>query len=58
MTSLDRSLLDRLVSWTGAAMAFALVALGAAAIFGGTFALGNVRDGLAPEKSAFLRSAR
>jgi hypothetical protein len=53
VTHLDRSLLDRLVSWTGAVMAFALIALGAAAIFGGTFALDNVRDRLAPEKISF-----
>jgi hypothetical protein len=52
-TRMDRSLIDRLVSWTGVVMAFALIALGAAAIFGGSFALGNVRDRLAPEKISF-----
>jgi hypothetical protein len=53
VSHLDRSLLDRLVSWTGAVMAFALIALGAAAIFGGAFALSNVRDRLVPEKISF-----
>ena len=50
---ISRSLLDRIVSVTGAIMAFALVALGAAAIYGGSFALDNVRDRLAPQKIAF-----
>jgi hypothetical protein len=50
---LDRRLLDRLISWTGAVMAFALVALGAAAIYGGSFALDNVRDRLEPENISF-----
>ena len=52
-TRLDRRLMDRLISWTGAIMAFALVALGAAAIFGGSFALSNVRDRLEPENITF-----
>jgi hypothetical protein len=50
---ISRSLLDRIVSITGAIMAFALVALGAAAIYGGSFALSNVRDRLSPQKIAF-----
>lgn len=50
---LDRRLMDRLISWTGAVMAFALVALGAAAIYGGSFALDNVRDRLEPQNIAF-----
>jgi hypothetical protein len=53
VTHLDRSLLDRLVSWTGAVLAIALIALGGAAIFGGNFALDNVRDRLAPQKISF-----
>jgi hypothetical protein len=56
-TRLDRKLLDRLISWTGAIMAFALVALGAVAIFGGSFALSNVRDRLEPENISFPPAA-
>lgn len=52
-TRIDRRLMDRLISWTGALMAFALVALGAAAIYGGSFALDNVRDRLEPQNIAF-----
>lgn len=51
--SIDRSLLDRLISWTGAVIAVAMVALGAAAIFGGSFALENVRDRLEPQNINF-----
>lgn len=51
--SMDRSLLDRLISWAGAVVALALVGLGAAAIFGGSFALDNVRDRLEPQNIAF-----
>jgi hypothetical protein len=51
--SMDRSLIDRLISWAGAVVAIALVALGAAAVFGGTFALDNVRDRLEPQNIAF-----
>ncbi|MGH2757525.1 MAG: hypothetical protein ACRDI3_07035 [Actinomycetota bacterium] len=50
---MDRSLIDRLISWAGAVVALALVALGAAAIFGGTFALDNVRDRLEPQNISF-----
>ena len=50
---MDRRLVDVLVSWTGAVIAFALVALGAAAIYGGTFALDNVRDRLEPQRISF-----
>jgi hypothetical protein len=50
---MDRSLVDRLVSWTGAVLAVALVALGAAAIYGGSFALDNVRDRLEPQHIKF-----
>jgi hypothetical protein len=51
--SMDRSLIDRLVSWSGVVVATAMVALGAAAIFGGSFALNNVRDRLQPEHISF-----
>jgi hypothetical protein len=50
---LDRSVIDRLVSWTGAVLAIALIALGGAAVFGGTFAMENVRDRLEPQNIAF-----
>jgi hypothetical protein len=50
---MDRSLIDRLVSWSGAVMALVLIALGAAAIFGGSFAQSNVRDRLSPENISF-----
>ena len=39
----DRRFIDLMISWSGAVVAVALVALGAAAIYGGTFALDNVR---------------
>lgn len=51
--SLDRSLLDRLISWSGAIVALALVALGVVAIFGGLFALDSVRARLEPQKIRF-----
>jgi hypothetical protein len=50
---MDRTLVDRLISWTGAVMAVALLALGGAAIYGGGFALDNVKDRLAPENITF-----
>jgi hypothetical protein len=50
---MERSLVDRLVSWTGVVVAVALLALGGAAIFGGSFALSNVKDRLVPEKISF-----
>lgn len=52
-TRIDRRLMDRLISWTGALMALAMVALGAAAIYGGSFATSNVRDRLAPQNITF-----
>lgn len=52
-TRMDRGLIDRLVSWAGAVVALALVALGAAAIYGGSFALDNVRDRLEPQRISF-----
>ena len=51
--SMDRSLIDRLISWAGAVLAVALIALGGAAIFGGSFALDNVRDRLEPQNITF-----
>ena len=51
--SIDRSLVDKLISWTGAVVAIALLALGGAAIYGGSFALDNVRDRLAPQQISF-----
>lgn len=52
-TRMDRRLVDRLISWSGAVVALALVALGAAAIYGGSFALDNVRDRLEPQNISF-----
>jgi len=51
--TMDRSLIDRLVSWAGAVVAVALIGLGGAAIFGGSFALDNVRDRLEPQNITF-----
>jgi len=48
-----RGLLDRLISWAGAVVAVALLALGGAAIYGGNFALDNVRDRLEPQNITF-----
>ena len=55
--TIDRGLIDRLISWAGAVVAVALVALGAAAIYGGNFALDNVRDRLEPQKIQFSEAA-
>lgn len=52
-TKMDRSLLDRLISWAGAVVAVALLALGGAAVFGGNFAFDNVRDRLEPQNITF-----
>lgn len=49
----SRRTIDLMVSWSGSIVAIALIALGAAAIFGGSFALDNVRDRLEPQKIAF-----
>jgi hypothetical protein len=54
---MNRSLVDRLISSAGAVVAVALVALGAAAIYGGTFALENVRDRLEPQNISFSPAA-
>lgn len=50
---MDRRLVDVMVSWAGAIVAIVLVALGAAATFGGSFALDNVKDRLAPQHITF-----
>ena len=49
----DRRFVDLMISWAGAVMALLLIGLGAAAIFGGSFALNNVRDRLAPQNITF-----
>ena len=49
----DRRFIDLMISWSGAVMALLLIALGGAAIFGGSFALNNVRDRLAPQNITF-----
>ena len=53
VVGLDRRFIDLMISWSGAVMALLLIALGAAAIFGGSFALNNVRDRLAPQNITF-----
>jgi hypothetical protein len=55
--SLNRGVIDRLISWAGAVVAVALLALGGAAIFGGSFALDNVRDRLEPQNIEFGAAA-
>jgi hypothetical protein len=50
---LDRKMWDTLVSGAGAVVAIVLLALGAAAIYGGSFALDNVKDRLAPQNITF-----
>ena len=50
---LSRRAWDTLISGAGALMAVVLIALGAAAVYGGTFALDNVRDRLEPQNIVF-----
>ena len=50
---MSRRMVDLMVSWSGAVVAMALVLLGAAAIYGGLFALDNVKDRLEPQKISF-----
>lgn len=50
---LSRSMWDTLISGGGAVVAVVLLALGAAAIYGGSFAVDNVRDELAPQNIVF-----
>ena len=50
---LDRRLRDLMISWSGAVVAIVMIALGAAAIYGGSFAMDNVRDRLEPQKISF-----
>ena len=49
----DRRFIDLMISWSGAVIALVLVTIGAAAIYGGSFALSNVRDRLAPQNITF-----
>jgi hypothetical protein len=49
----DRRMWDTLISGAGAVVAIVLLALGAAAIYGGSFALDNVKDRLAPQNITF-----
>ena len=51
--NMDRRFIDLMISWSGAIVAVALLALGAAAIYGGAFALSNVRDRLEPQNITF-----
>ena len=52
-TRFSRRTLDLMVSWSGAVLAATLVLIGAAAIYGGLFALENVKDRLEPQKISF-----
>ena len=49
----SRRTIDLMISWSGAIVALALIALGAAAVYGGSFALDNVRDRLEPQNISF-----
>ena len=49
---MDRSTWDRLVSGAAAVIAVAMLLLGAAAIYGGSFGRDNVRDRLEPQVRA------
>ena len=57
LTRPDRRFIDLMISWSGAVVAFILLALGAAAIYGGSFALDNVRDRLEPQNISFPPAA-
>src|SRR5688572_8422415 len=46
-------MIDMLVSWSGAIIALVMLAVGAAAIFGGSFAMSNVSDRLEPQNITF-----
>jgi hypothetical protein len=46
-------MIDMLISWSGAIIAFVMIAVGAAAIFGGSFAMSNVSDRLEPQNITF-----
>ena len=50
---MDRSTWDKLVSGAGAVVAVVLIALGAMAVYGGTFGQQNVRDRLQPQNISF-----
>lgn len=52
-TKLSRSTIDKLISSAGAVVAIVMLGLGGAAMYGGTFALDNVRDRLEPQKITF-----
>ena len=54
---LGRRAWDQIISGTGAVVAIVLVALGAAAIYGGMFGRDNVRDRLEPQAIAFPPAA-
>ncbi len=49
----QRTMWDTIVSGAGAVVAIALIAIGAAAVYGGNFGRDNVQDRLAPEKVVF-----
>ena len=53
----ERSMWDKLISGAGAVVAIVLLAMGAAAIYGGSFALDNVKDRLEPQNIVFSEAA-
>jgi hypothetical protein len=50
---MDRTTWDRIVSGAGAVLAIALIVIGAAAVYGGSFGRDNVQDRLRPENVTF-----
>ena len=50
---MERKAWDQIISAAGAVVAVALILLGAAAVYGGTFGQQNVRDRLEPQNVAF-----
>ncbi len=50
---MNRSTWDKIVSGAGLLVAIALIVIGSAAVYGGTFGRNNVRDRLQPEKVVF-----
>ena len=52
-TKVDRHFIDLLISWAGLVVAVVLIGASVAAIYGGNFALDNVKDRLAPQNIVF-----
>ena len=56
--SMDRRTWDRIVGSVAAVVAIALIVIGGAAVYGGSFGRDNVQDRLRPEKVVFRPSMR